>query len=351
MIPWFAKMGRKGCELTPGVKNTIIDMINSGFSRRKISDVLKIPKSTVIDVVRKFLTTGSVENKPRSGRPKKIKDREFRKIERIVNCNRRSSLQDITNKYNEGAPVPVAKRTVQDHLYKHGFNRRVCKKKVFIREVNRKKRLAWCREKRRWTVHRNWNKIIFSDESKIMIGHDLRVYVWRKKHEGWRPDLIQKQRPQPKFEVMIWGCICWHGVGTLAAVTGNINAVKYQEILEDNLWPVIAQHFPNGGYHFQDDNAPVHRARSTQEYIAQNGINGMSWPAQSPDMNIIENVWLYVKRKLQTRVGTIKSKDDLFAEIQRIWMDITPAYIQSLYKSLPKRILNVIRLKGYMTKY
>ena len=48
-------------------------------------------------------------------------------------------------------------------------------------------------------------------------------------------------------------------------VEGNINADKYIRSLEDNIWPVIVRHFPENDYLFQDDNAPVHRARSTKE--------------------------------------------------------------------------------------
>lgn len=73
---------------------------------------------------------------------------------------------------------------------------------------------------------------------------------------------------------------CWGEVGTLTAVNGNSNALKYQEI-EENLWPVSVRHFPADRYYFQDDNA-VHRERSTQEYVAQNRMNCLSWPAQSP---------------------------------------------------------------------
>jgi len=184
-----------------------------------------------------------------------------------------------------------------------------------------------------------------------MSGHDQRVYEWRKRDDGWMPDWVQPRTSQPKYDVMIWDCICWNGVGTLAAVEDNINATKYQEKIDEHLWRVIARNFPGGDYFLQDDNAPVHRAWSTKEFVAQNGINGMSWPTQSPDIHVIENVWLLLKRKLQRRTGMIKSKNDLFREIHSIWTSIIPAYIQCLYKSIPKTILNVIKLKGHRIKY
>ena len=75
-----------------------------------------------------------------------------------------------------------------------------------------------------------------------------------------------------RISVMVWGCITYHGAGTLCMVNGNINAQKYISILDDNLWPVVARHFNDKPYRFQDDNAPVHRARSTKNYIQQNSI-------------------------------------------------------------------------------
>lgn len=81
--------------------------------------------------------------------------------------------------------------------------------------------------------------------------------------------------------VIIWGCICRNGLGTLVAVEGNINATKYQEILDEHLWPAIAWHFSGGDYFFQDDKAPVHHERSIQDFVVQNGINCMSWQAVS----------------------------------------------------------------------
>jgi hypothetical protein len=43
---------------------------------------------------------------------------------------------------------------------------------------------------------------------------------------------------------------------------------KYIEILEVNLWPLIVSHYPEENYIFQDDNTPVQRARSVQDYKA-----------------------------------------------------------------------------------
>ena len=91
--------------------------------------MLNVPKSNVIDVCRKFSDTESVENKPRSGRLKKIKPQDYQQLERIVKTNRRSLLSDIITKLNEGRSDPVSKRTIQYNLHKHNYRRSVVKKK------------------------------------------------------------------------------------------------------------------------------------------------------------------------------------------------------------------------------
>ena len=121
------------------------------------------------------------------------------------------------------------------------------------------------------------------------------MYIWRKIGEEWEPSCIDPP-PGRRFSVIIWGCITYNGIGTLCFAEGNINAEKYINIIDTNLWPVIARHFPQDNYVFQDDNAPVHRAHTVREYIQENNINHMEWPAQSPDLNAIENCWWKLKR-------------------------------------------------------
>ncbi|KAI5154329.1 hypothetical protein ENBRE01_3353, partial [Enteropsectra breve] len=76
----------------------------------------------------------------------------------------------------------------------------------------------------------------------------------------------------------------------------------------------------------------------------ENEINVMEWPAQSPDLNPIENVWAYIDQRLEKKVH--KSKSQLIAEVQKIWDNIPTSYIRKLYKSFTRRCELVIRNKG-----
>ena len=176
-------MGRKGPEISPEVRKLAVDLHQNEHRLCEISKLLHSSYMTVSNIVKRFLHSGSAENKARSGRPKVVTDRDYRKLERLVKVNRRDSLSDLTSKFNEARNRRVYKRTVQHHFNKHGFNRRVSRKRVVIREVNRKKRLSWCLEKRRWLVNGNWDKVIFSDESQIVVRNNNRLYIWRKRGE------------------------------------------------------------------------------------------------------------------------------------------------------------------------
>jgi len=74
-------------------------------------------------------------------------------------------------------------RTIRRKLASEGCKRRAAKKCVIVREVNRKKRIAWRRERRNWTVDSHWRKSIYSDESQIVVGSNNRIYIWRKGDE------------------------------------------------------------------------------------------------------------------------------------------------------------------------
>lgn len=57
---------------------------------------------------------------------------------------------------------------------------------------------------------------------------------------------------------------------------------------------------------------------------------------QSPDINVIENVWRVLKIHIKRRVNYIKTKAGLERVVTEVWTSLPLHYIQSLYQSLPK---------------
>ena len=50
---------------------------------------------------------------------------------------------------------------------------------------------------------------------------------------------------------------------------------------------------------FQQDNAPCHTSKIVSEFFRSSNLEKIPWPASSPDLNIIENVWSVLKSKLR----------------------------------------------------
>ena len=96
------------------------------------------------------------------------------------------------------------------------------------------------------------------------------------------------------------------------------------------------------------------RRQISLDYFTIPPATQASYPAISyttPDLNIIENIWLYMKRDLQKSAVDITTKNDLLPEIQSVWRNIELDYIRDLYQSIPDRLNNVIEMKGHLTKY
>jgi len=89
-------------------------------------------------------------------------------------------------------------------------------------------------------------------------------------------------------------------------------------------------------------NVPVHRAQSTVNYKLRNKIKSLAWPAQSPDINIIENMWLQLKNSLQRNIDAITSIDKLKAVVTTAWMKVRNSYIHWLYNSIPRCLWAVV---------
>ena len=279
-------------------------MVEEGHRLVDIAKVLGRSKSTISMVLKRFQSRGSTENMHRSGRPKIVGDRGLRKLSRLVNLDRRPPLREIAAAYNSSTFEICSIRTVQRNLHLLGYKRRSVRKRVNISAVNRRKRIYWCRTKLTWTVESNWKNVIFSDEMMIYLKPDGQLTVWRKASEKWRPECLGYVvcNVKTNLKVMVWDCICYSGTGMLAFIDGNMNTQKYIQTLDQHLWPSVAKHFADHSWVFQEDNAPAHESREASVWKERNSISAFFWPAQSPDLNPTENIWLLLKNKVKSKL-------------------------------------------------
>ena len=129
-----------------------------------------------------------------------------------------------------------------------------------------------------------------------------------------------------------------------------MDAEVYVTILDGTLLPFVQHVFPEGYFHFMQDNVPKHTSRRGEEYFLSHGIHSWKTPPESPDCNPIENLWHELKEFLRREVKP-KTKDKLVQGILRFWDTVDVAkctkYIRHLMKVLPR----VVELNGDATGY
>ena len=103
--------------------------------------------------------------------------------------------------------------------------------------------------------------------------------------------------------------------------------------------------------HFQQDNAPCHRAKLIMDWFKLNKVKAISWPGRSPDLNPIEHCWQVFKDHVM-KYGQNSSIPQLQTTINKVWKKEMPLeYFRSLADSMPARIRVCIKARGRYTKY
>ncbi|GFS51573.1 paired domain-containing protein [Trichonephila clavipes] len=133
-------MAPKTKEFSLDMRKHITELHKEGKSLREIGNILKLSFTTVGYIVKKYLETGSVENKPRPGGPSKLTSRSKRMTVRSATNKPMTSAQNIANELLSSCNVSVSAQTIRNILHSAGLKTRTPRKKHYISEVNRKRR-------------------------------------------------------------------------------------------------------------------------------------------------------------------------------------------------------------------
>ena len=142
-------------------------------------------------------------------------------------------------------------------------------------------------------------------------------------------------------------------MGPLALVEDTpLDQDGYVNIMSSHLVPYLKQVDEQcPGVIFQQDNAPCHVAGYATWWRQTHGIHSMAWPAQSPDLNPIENLWDHLNQQIRKRRPLPTSASSLMVALQDEWGRIPVAVLRKLVASMPTRVTSVVEAKGWHIPY
>ncbi|GFS62439.1 transposable element Tc1 transposase [Trichonephila clavipes] len=237
-----------------------------GEARRQM-----VKKPSTDKLLRAVAREGTHARKTGSGATRKTTRREVRRIVRQALVDptvTRSTIQADVG-------VAIVPQTISRHLAEANLKSKRPFRALPLTPEHRQPRLQWCQARSMWNVT-DWQKVVFSDESRFVLGTDEnRVWLWRC--------------PRP---------------------------------------------FLNGlpGAIFQQDNAGPHTARVVQDFLSH--FQTLPWPARSPDLSPVEHVWDQLKRQ----IPSCHSVHDLELAVQDLWAHLPQDNIKCLINSMPDRV-------------
>ncbi len=331
------KMGR-GSPICERVCKKIVEYFKNNVPQYQIAKSLQISSSTVHNIIKRFKESGEISVREGLGRRPLLDAHGLRALRRHCVTHWHDSVIDITKWAQEYFQKPLSVNTIRCAICRCQLKLYNAKRKPYVNMVQKRRRVLWAKAHLKWTVSK-WKSVLWSDESKfdILVGNHGRRVLWTKE-EGDLPACYQRSVQKPA-SLMVWGRISPYGMGSLHVLEGTMNAEMYIKVLEQHM-------LPSRWRVFQQDNAKRHTAAITTAWLHRRRVQVLNWPACSPDLSPIENIWRTIKRKIHQR-----TLQQLEIYIRQEWDQIPTPKLQKLITLMPRHLQTVLKRRGDATPW
>ena len=325
-----------------------IGMLEAGLRHVDVAEHLGVSRGTITRLAARYRVRGTVDDLPRSGRPRvttPVQDRHIRTSHLRYRFLPATSTAVVTpGRENDR----ISAQTVRNRLADYGIRARHPYHGLRLTPPRRRYRAHWAHQHLRWTQNQ-WNTVLFSDESRFCLDRpDGRMRCYRRRGERYSDACVLERDRFGGPSVMVWGAISFHGRSELIRVQGNLTGHRYRDEI---LAPVVVPFF-NANRNvtlFQQDNARCHTARVSMRYLDEQHVRVLPWPAFSPDLSPIEHLWDVLDRRVRRRDP--QNADQLEEFLRQEWEAIPLHEIQNLIRSMRRRCTTVVNANGGHTRY
>lgn len=318
-------------------RNVALNLKIDGKTYSEISSTLGVTRDAARNLCRYQLKT----IKKKTGCKSKINSKQQYQIRREVSNLKNAGQKVNTTKIIKNCNLDISKTTCWRELNKSGFKFSHIKKQVYLEKKHKIKRMELITK---WfSTNHNWGTTIFTDEKRFSLDgpDDWSTYI------APGEKMVRQKRQCDGGGLMVWLMAMPNGLVSHKIIRGKFKALDYIELLKNQLIPIAKLNYGDD-FILQEDNAPVHKAKIVKKYLQESHINVLDWPAKSPDMNIVEDIWSIVSQMIydgpqyQCKKTLEKAIDAAFLVINGDKRQC----IKDLYSSITPRLCKILSKNG-----
>jgi transposase len=287
--------------------------------------------------------SGHIEDKPRSGRPKKLCHEQLTRLKHLVNHKTGVSVIQLSSKFH------VCPQTIRTNLRE--MNIKYYKKRRSPKYTDKQLQEVPTRARRLYRLLLNNDFEVIMDDEKYFTLSDQSTSTNR----GFYSSNKEETPPQVKFKrthkyepkVLVWAAISENGISSLffAKQQQAINGSTYfNECIVKRLMPFINKHHLKEKVLFWPDLASSHYSKIVTRYLDENNVEFVDRqfnPQNCPQARPIETLWSLLKNMVYDKGWEATNIDQLQRRITQKMKEIDIKVVQAMFSGIRKQLRKI----------